>query len=372
MAPRLIARRALLLSISGALTSLRAETGKGTTLALQPHHFLDPATEFDLYRLTDPSKTSLLPAPNLHCISRKGRFLVHGSDRSGTMQAWRLDWHTGDSRQLTGGSQVDPSTIALTNDDRTVFFFDGPSLRRSMLPSLREREAAHVEEGWQRIPGFSVAVDGAVAVWVEKRGDTSRLRLVQTVRGEVTTLLEAAGTFSDPQLRPGHAQLSYRADNEMHMVDLTGKSNRAVKLAADATIGQSLWTPAGQTLLYLSFPRDPKQLITLREYSPEDGTDKQVAKTSQFASFGINGDASVFVGASRSLASPYVLLLLRTARRELTLCEHRSSNAAVVAPVFSPDSQNIFFTSDRQGKPAIYRLHVEKFVEETGEEEQAG
>jgi oligogalacturonide lyase len=76
----------------------------------------------------------------------------------------------------------------------------------------------------------------------------------------------------------------------------------------------------------------------------------------------------VFVGASRSLASPYVLLLLRMARRELTLCEHRSSDPVAVEPVFSPDSQSVFFTSDRKGKRAIYRAHVEKFVEETPEE----
>jgi oligogalacturonide lyase len=153
------------------------------------------------------------------------------------------------------------------------------------------------------------------------------------------------------------------------MVDLSGQTNHALQLAPSAAVGQALWTPGGQTLLYLSTPTDPRQLTTLREYSPDDATDKLVAKTSQFASFGVNGDATVFVGASRSLASPYVLLLLRVARRELTLCEHRSSNPGAVSPVFSPDSQSIFFTSNRNGKPAIYRLHVEKFVEETDDEQ---
>jgi len=52
-------------------------------------------------------------------------------------------------------------------------------------------------------------------------------------------------------------------------------------------------------------------------------------------------------------------------RRELTLCEHHASDPAMVSPVFSPDSQSIFFASDRHGKSAIYRVHVEKFVEET-------
>jgi hypothetical protein len=68
LAPRHIPRRALLFFLSGALPAC-AQTGKGSSLSIKPLHFLDPATEFDLYRLTDPSKTCVLPAPHLHCIA---------------------------------------------------------------------------------------------------------------------------------------------------------------------------------------------------------------------------------------------------------------------------------------------------------------
>ena len=37
----------------------------------------------------------------------------------------------------------------------------------------------------------------------------------------------------------------------------------------------------------------------------------------------------------------------------------------MVAPIFAPNSQRVFFTSDEHGKPAIYTMSVEKFVEET-------
>jgi oligogalacturonide lyase len=36
-----------------------------------------------------------------------------------------------------------------------------------------------------------------------------------------------------------------------------------------------------------------------------------------------------------------------------------------VAPVFAPDSQRIYFQSDRDGKPALYCMHAEKLVERT-------
>jgi oligogalacturonide lyase len=71
------------------------------------------------------------------------------------------------------------------------------------------------------------------------------------------------------------------------------------------------------------------------------------------------------VGASRNAASPTILILLRGTRRELTLCEHKASHPETVAPVFAPDSQRIYFQSDRDGKPAIYCVHVEKLVEKT-------
>ena len=72
-----------------------------------------------------------------------------------------------------------------------------------------------------------------------------------------------------------------------------------------------------------------------------------------------------FAGASRNAGSPTVLLMLRITRRERTLCEHRASNPGMVTPVFSPDSQRLYFQSDREGKSAIYSFHMEKLVEKT-------
>jgi oligogalacturonide lyase len=120
-------------------------------------------------------------------------------------------------------------------------------------------------------------------------------------------------------------------------------------------------------VLYLNYPGEGKQ-HTLREYNPDTAEDRLIAPTTQFVQFSSNSDASVFVGASGSKASPYVLLLIRAARRELTLCEHRCANAGDVAPVFSPNSQRIYFQSERHGKPALYSMNVDKLVEKTEEE----
>jgi oligogalacturonide lyase len=137
-------------------------------------------------------------------------------------------------------------------------------------------------------------------------------------------------------------------------------------------VGRADWAPDGKTVLYLNFPEDPKQLTAIRECAPDAASDKLVAKTSQFANFGFNRDTSVFVGASRSAASPTILLLLRITQRELTLCEHKASHPETTAPRFSPDAQRIYFQSDRDGKPAIYCMHVEKLVEKIDAESRPG
>ncbi len=365
-----IGRRAFL--ALSASTLLQSQTnvgsgGKGAASVFVPQRFLDPATEFDLYRLTDPATSARLSAPHLHSVSRRGRFLIHSSDRSGSVQAYRLDWQTGQSRQLTGASELDQATLALMPDDRSVLYFDGRSLKQMPLGNLRERTWTEVPPDWVRVPGFSVTTDASRAAWVERKSDRSRIRSIQFPRGEVSTVLESAGLMSDVQFRPGHSQLFYRRDGSIRVASLNGQNDLPMLTDSADIPGQARWSPDGHSILYLSIPAERTQLTTLREFEVEPRTSKLVAKTSQFVSFGANADASVFVGASRSLASPYLLLLLRSVRRELTLCEHRASDPAMVQPIFSPDSQNVFFNSDRRGKPCIYRAHVEKFVEETGE-----
>jgi len=148
------------------------------------------------------------------------------------------------------------------------------------------------------------------------------------------------------------------------MVNFDAQQNRRLRLAEGET-GPVLWAPDGHSVLYLNYPADPHQLHDIREYTPDTGEEKKLADTTQFVVFGCNGDASVFVGASGSKASPHVLLLARAVNREFTIAEHRASDPRMVAPIFSPNSQRVFFVSDRHGRPAIYAVAVDKLVEET-------
>ena len=156
----------------------------------------------------------------------------------------------------------------------------------------------------------------------------------------------------------------YRRAGAVWLVNYDTRQNYRLKLA-DGEIGQAMWSPDGRSVLYLNYPADPHQLHAIREFIPDTNEDHPVAPTTQFVSFAPNADGSVFVGASGSKASPYVLLLVRTVKRELTVAEHHASDPRMVNPVFTPGSQRIFFMSDRDGKPAIYTMAVDKLVEAT-------
>src|SRR5579872_4005786 len=356
-------RRALLSFF--AASGFATERGKGAVFGSDFKRFPDPATELEVYRLSDPAYAAYLPAYYQRAISRKVQFLICWSDRTGSAQAFRVNLKTGEWEQLTDAEALDGTSLTLMQDERSFCYFDGPALKRVDFSKLREREVYRVPDDWKRCPGSSITDDGLYAMFGECRPDASRLRLVTMAKGTPATLAEVPFVISDPVGRPRRTQVLYRQGTSgLWLANFDGQQNRKLKVAA-GTVGPARWSYDGKIVLYLHFPDEKTQLNTLREHTPDANQDQLVAKTSNFVHFDANRDTSVFVGASRNKASPHILILLRTTQRELTLCEHRASDASAVLPVFSADSQQIYFQSDKQGKPAIYRVHVERFVEKT-------
>jgi oligogalacturonide lyase len=361
--PRPWTRRALLSLL--ASSGLYAESAKPRTFPADWRRYPDGATELEVFRLTDSSYSSFLPAYYNRALTRRGQFMFYSSNRTGAAQAFRMNLRSGESVQLTDIPALDGATLTLTPDERSACYFDGPSLRHLILAKMRDRVAYSVPDGWKRTAGASVIGDGAQVLFAEAREGVSRLRLVGLVKNSAAVILEAPGEIRHAVARPGRNQLMYRqGDGSIWVVQYDGRENRRLKTAAGG-IGPAHWAPDGSAVLYLHYPEDRRQLNTIREYTLDEDRDALVGKTSQFVHFGVNGDGSVFAGASRNGASPHVLLFLRATKRELTLCEHHASDPAAVAPIFSSDSQRVFFQSDMHGKPAIYRVRVDQFVEKT-------
>lgn len=354
-------RRWFLFSLPAAACFAAESGGKGRSVPSAVKRYSDPATEFPVSRLTDPAFTSFLPSGR--AIARHSNFLLYASNLTGRFEAYRMDLKNGQSRQLTDCENLDPASLTLLPGDHSFCFFDGKTLTNSSLSTYKTHEIYRIPDEFERGHGLGVAEDGMYAAVVET-GSSYRLMLVHVINNTAMRLVECDEEIRDPMPRPRRASVLYRRAGGIWLANYDAQQNYRLRLAEGET-GPAEWSPDGRSMFYLNYPTDPHKLHNLREFTPDSNEDKQLANTTQFVAFGMNADASVFVGASGSKASPHVLLLVRSVKRELTMAEHRSSNPQMVAPIFAPNSQRIFFGSDRDGKPAIYTMSVEKFVEET-------
>jgi oligogalacturonide lyase len=353
-------RRAFLASVAAIPLPLLAKVEQ--VYPADRKRYSDPTTEFEVLRLTDPAYESCLPFCQNRPVSRKGGFLIYASDRSGSMQAMRMDLKSGESAALTSAASLRPSSVTLMPDERSLCYLDGSSLIISGISTGKLRKFYNLTADTE-CGGFSVSEDGGHVFLVELKGQSSRLRLISLLRGSAETVLEASGRILDPLPRPWRSGILYRReDGTLWLVNYDGQQNRKLRVAPGNVV-KAIWSPDGRTVLYLSVQEQPQRKHVLRESTPDTNADQQIAPTTQFADFGRNADASVFVGASGSVAQPHILLLVRSVKREFTLCEHKSKNMAVVSVQFAPDNRRIYFQTDRHGKPAIYSMAVDRLVE---------
>lgn len=350
------------LAYSAAQCAYAEIAGKGRMFPSVAARYADPATEFVVIRLTDPQSTSLLPPPGNRAMSARG--LLYASDVSGSWQAFLMDMKTRQSKQLTEAEQLDPGSLAIHPAGRGFLHFDGARLLETPFTVGKLREVYRLPPGVEKLAGVYYNDDGQTATFVVKKAGRYQLQVLHLQRGAATTLIESPSEIRSPLPRPRHNSLAYSSNGETWMIDIDGQHNRRLKLA-DGETPQVRWTTGGRTLQYLNRPPDLKKPTSLREFVPETGEDTRIAETTNFVRFQASPDSSAFVGVSGSKASPYLLLLVRSGKRELALAEHRSSDPSIVNPVFGPNNQYVLFGSDRHGKPAIYSITMEKLLSET-------
>jgi len=315
---------------------------------------VDPVTENLVVRLTNPTYTSVNPPSQNHHVSSKSRFVLYGCDRMGTMSPYHLDLKTAAARQLADTRAFHPDTLAMDLEERNGFFVDGETLQQVNLGNLKIHSLA---EG---VSDFHMSGNGNILVLL-RGGKLERLD-----RGGATVLADNVGTRGI--VSPSGSNVCFAREegaSESSLWRVAVEGTPPVLLAKGA-VSCPFWNPDSESLLFLRQTQGDRGMTTLLREISLDGRDEgTVAQTSQFISFAPNADGTVFIGASRSKAQPHVVLMLRRARREMTLCEHHASHPDLVRPVFSPNSRRVYFASDRHGKPALYVVNVELLVEPT-------
>ena len=338
---------------------------KPAVVPTEARRFRDPATEFDLTRLTDPERSNCwLPRPPLKSLSARSNSLLYASDRTGSVQGYRLDLRSGESRQLTDARSMDPATLSWTPDERSLIYFDGADLN---IAGRGDRTAYTVEPGWEHIAPYALSDTAQHAAVVEQRGGRYRVRVIGIRSRDARTIFEASEPVRQLRFRPKRASLLYNHNGGLWVVNLDGRASQRLPIA-EGEAGDAHWSADGRIVHYLLAPKDRPRSVYLREYNLETNEDKSIGMTTQFISFTRNGDSTVFAGVSRSQAAPYLLLLIRAASREMTVAEHKASDASKTTVLFSPNSQRLYYHTDREGKSAIYMIQLERFIERTDDE----
>src|SRR5258708_17355782 len=202
-------------SFLAAAAAAPAWAAKGQDTPGEAKRFLDPATEFEIFRLTSPEHNSWLPRPENRVFSRRSDFLIFASDRDGSPQIYRHEWKPNKLRELTTAGQLRPECFTLAAADRQLFYVDGRKLIQSPTNSPRDRVLHELAEGWDQAPHLAVSDDGTLALLAA--GNGNRTRLVNAGRG---VAVEVEGTIQSLALRPGKTAASYICQGELGLCTL--------------------------------------------------------------------------------------------------------------------------------------------------------
>ena len=357
-----LSRRALL-AAGASVPALAGAPPRGVLMPADGSRFDDPSTDFGVQRLTRASYASYLPARPARAVARHAEFVILASDRSGSMQLQHLDMKSGQSHLLAPISH--PRAFTLSADDRLVYYHDQDSLFALTLTGtprvIRQSESAHPLD----TSPLCVSEDGT-SLWFTAQADESvgLMKLRLGARGEPALVVKQA-EINEPMPNPRRGLVLWRSTGDtVWLCEHDGANLRRMETPA-GRVRQAVWSPEGQSVLYLHEPAAGGESVAIREQDVDSRADRLVARTSQYACFARNANATVFVGASRSKAGPYVLLMVRLTRRELALCEHHSGDAFACSLNFSPDSQRLFFQGDNEGKSVIYSMKLDRLVEAT-------
>ena len=388
----LIGRREFLAGVA-AVQTRRGE--KGRQFPGDVKRYSDPLTEREVWRLTGRAGGHYLPDCFQRFVSRHNSFLLVGGGREGKTEAWRVGLPSGLMTQLSEGGGVAARSISLAPDEKSFFFLQDGTLKQTGLRTLKEREIYTVEEGWWATGELGISVDGRYAALVEmseaarvvksdgeergmmqfERKPRCRIRVVETLKGGSWIAAEEKAWLARPQLRPRRDQLMYchegpwdRVESRIWLVNLDGKQKQGLRpRQGEEELGHEYWTADGRWIGYVHYPDHSGRKTTVRALNPDTREEQVLAPCTQFWHLMGNADNSAIVGGSRSKAGPNIYVVFPLTGHEVTICEHASSGKeeGEPRPAFSPDSQWIYFTSDREGVPAVYRAGVADLVEKT-------
>ncbi len=400
---RRVSRRCFL-AVATAPSGARG-AGKGTRQPAPATEFQDGLTGRDIARLTDPAVLHHLPGANHRCIAKSNLFVLLAAEHGGVRHFHRLDIKRERLTQLTEGSAVHPYAAHLSHNDRGFYYLQGNDLLQADIRGGRRRTLFTCAEGWALTGDLDISREERYAALIEiaadhveltperqfERKPHCRVRIVElprgATRGKDWVAAQEHRWLSAPRFRPRRAQLLFAREGpwwkvrrRLQLVNFDGSGRASLRLTKGAErITASCWAAGGGHLRFVHFPDGEKWTAGIRSIQPESGNEASSMPCSAFGWMTQNADGTAIIGASRRPSGPNLYVLFPRMQREITLGEHRSSvqpyplagtpradpRAAMPDPALAPDGSFVYFSSDWEGFPAVYRMPVDDLIETT-------
>lgn len=215
------------------------------------------------------------------------------------------------------------------------------------------------------------------------KGPHCRLLRVDLRSGESQVIHEEKIWLGHPIYRPFddhtvafcHEGPHDLVDARMWLVNEDGSNVRKVKAHAPGeSCTHEFWVPDGSALIYVSYLKG-QQGRTIYRFDPESGVNEALMTMPACSHLMSNFDGTLLVGDGSGTPvdvkdtggysidnDPYLYVFNVAEKRYFRVARHDTSWATVANsrqvthphPSFTPDDSAILFSSDKDGKPAIY------------------
>lgn len=385
--------------------------GKGTTINLDFVSFNDEDSQIKITRLTPTDTLCHRNYFYQKCFTNDANHLLFGAEFDGYRNYYLLDLQNQTAKQLTEGAGDNTFGGFLSPDDNYLFYVKNERfLQKVNLITLEEKTIYTVTDEWvgygtwvannecSKIIGIEISkndwtplTDWTIFKEFFYKKPHCRLIEIDLITGQKNILLDQHMWLGHPIYRPFndntvafcHEGPHDLIDARMWLVNRDGTNERKVREHLEGeSCTHEFWIPDGSALAYVSYMKGQQERY-IRKYSPDTNIDQIIMEMPACSHLMSNFDGSLFVGDGSGSPvdvsdtsgytiqnDPWLYILRPLDNKTVRLVKHNSSWKVLDGdrqvthphPSFSPNDKHVLFTSDFEGKPALYLSELPKDI----------
>jgi oligogalacturonide lyase len=380
--------------------------------------YIDEITGAEVIRLTEPNRLSHHMYFYNRMTTKDGSKLLYCAEINEERQLYLMDLQSGEAHQLTQGDELDDYGGVISADDKYIFYQQKGGVWKQNLDTFKKELVYLVPQdysgsGWGMSDDnrYLAIVETKVSTLPERKKGTNwdffaitcrakphcRIVYVDLLTGNYHTVIEDDCWFGHAQIRPGdpntilfcHEGPYDLIDARLWVVQSDGSNYRCLKeQPSDLIITHEFWVPDGSKVAFVYRETTGDKTENIRLVTPDTMEEEILMPCSPFAHFICDKKNTFMVGDAQGsdvpihLLSPekcssdheikndFIYLIDVAKKTERKLCYHGTSWKAIHGtpqdshphPCFTEDNRYVIFVSDREGKPCIYRIDLNQFV----------